>query len=210
MTKFRRPIEEILEEFKKPIPSELLKVKPTYSKGRKSGEVQYVPWYVLISLLEEITPAFDWEIRSQHFGDRTVVEGRLTIRAAEGDFVREATGQEESDCDGFGDPTSNAEAMALRRCCAKFGLGLALWGGSSSSIQPGTVTRQKIVRQKLLDRLQDYFAGDSQHVKDQTATLFGRVIPRREMTDAQLLQLVLLLDKQAGVVEEKQFPHTIH
>lgn len=23
--------------------------------------------------------------------------------------------------------TSNSEAMSLRRCCAKFGLGLALW-----------------------------------------------------------------------------------
>ncbi|WP_228016134.1 hypothetical protein [Synechocystis salina] len=26
-----------------------------------------------------------------------------------------------------GDPSSNAEAMALRRCCAKFGLGRDLW-----------------------------------------------------------------------------------
>jgi hypothetical protein len=55
------------------------------------------------------------------------VEGRLTIHAAKGNFTREATGQELTECDGYGDPTSNAEAMALRRCCAKFGLGLHLW-----------------------------------------------------------------------------------
>jgi hypothetical protein len=58
---------------------------------------------------------------------RTVIEGRLTLRAAEGNFVREATGTEDNEIDSWGDPSSNAEAMALRRCCAKFGLGLHLW-----------------------------------------------------------------------------------
>lgn len=124
---FRRPISEILEDFAKPIPGRLLKRKPTYSKGRKTGEVDYVPWWTMIRLLEFYAPGFDWQVRSHFMGDRTVVEGKLTIRAAEGDFIREATGQEESEVDGYGDPTSNAEAMALRRCCAKFGLGLHLW-----------------------------------------------------------------------------------
>ena len=41
-------------------------------------------------------PGYDWQVRVQYLGERTVVEGRLTIRAAEGDFTREATGQEET------------------------------------------------------------------------------------------------------------------
>jgi hypothetical protein len=60
-------------------------------------------------------------------GDRTVIEGSLTIHGSDGSLTREATGNEGSDVDGYGDPSSNAEAMALRRCCAKFGLGLSLW-----------------------------------------------------------------------------------
>jgi hypothetical protein len=128
---FRRPILEILSDFSKPIPSRFIKKKPVFSRRNgqlvKTGEVDYVSWSTYIKLLEYYAPGYDWEIRVQYLGDRTVVEGRLTIRAIEGDFVREATGQEESDVDGYGDPCSNAEASALRRCCAKFGLGLHLW-----------------------------------------------------------------------------------
>ncbi len=54
--------------------------------------------------------------------------GKLTIKAAEGDFTRSATGNEDSEVDSWGDPYSNAEAMCFRRCVAKFGLGLGLWG----------------------------------------------------------------------------------
>lgn len=80
-----------------------------------------------IRLLEYYAPGYDWEVRVQYLGERTVVEGKLTIKAAEGEFIREATGQEDSEVDGYGDPVSNAEASALRRACAKFGLGLHLW-----------------------------------------------------------------------------------
>jgi hypothetical protein len=45
-------------------------------------------------------------------------------------FYREATGTEEEpdeDEKMYGDPSSNAEAMALKRAAAKFGLGLYLY-----------------------------------------------------------------------------------
>jgi hypothetical protein len=45
----------------------------------------------------------------------------------EGIIYREATGQEEGDCGSYGDPSSNAESMALRRAAAKFGLALYLY-----------------------------------------------------------------------------------
>jgi len=69
------------------------------------------------------------------------IVGRLSIPCADGDVWREATGTEclkEIKTDkgtgeviikelAYGDPTSNAEAMALRRAAAKFGLGLYLY-----------------------------------------------------------------------------------
>ncbi|MCG9893584.1 MAG: hypothetical protein MH252_21240 [Thermosynechococcaceae cyanobacterium MS004] len=112
---FRRSILEILKDFREPIPERFIKTK--ILKGNK---IYFVPWYNYIKLLEYFAPGFQWEVRTHYNGDRTVVEGKLTVLALEGDFVREATGTEENDIDAWGDPSSNAEAMALRRCCAKF------------------------------------------------------------------------------------------
>jgi hypothetical protein len=119
---FRRPILEILGDFQKPIPKRFIKIKTI--KGQR---IDFVSWYSYIRLLEYYAPGFSWEVRTHYNGDRTVVEGRLTIRAAEGNFIREATGTEDNEIDSWGDPSSNAEAMSLRRCCAKFGIGLHLW-----------------------------------------------------------------------------------
>jgi len=58
---------------------------------------------------------------------RLFVVGRLTIPNSEGNVYREATGTESLDCNSYGDPSSNAESMAFRRCCARFGLGLYLY-----------------------------------------------------------------------------------
>lgn len=84
---------------------------------------------------------WEWKIRTIYAGNRFVVEGSLTIYGSDGNLTREATGTELSDVDSYGDPTSNAEAMALRRCCAKFGVGLDLWEKSanksvSNSVKP--------------------------------------------------------------------------
>ena len=44
-----------------------------------------------------------------------------------GEKDREATGQEDETLEAYGDSSSNAESMALRRAAAKFGLGIALY-----------------------------------------------------------------------------------
>jgi hypothetical protein len=119
---YQRPILEILADLQKPIPKRFIK-----SKTLKGQRIDFVSWYSYIRLLEYYVPGFSWEVRTHYNGDRTVIEGRLTLHAAEGSFVREATGTEDNEIDSWGDPSSNAEAMALRRCCAKFGLGLHLW-----------------------------------------------------------------------------------
>jgi hypothetical protein len=52
---------------------------------------------------------------------------RISIPCLEGIISREATGTEDEELKGYGDPSSNAEAMALKRAAAKFGLGLYLY-----------------------------------------------------------------------------------
>ncbi len=133
--KFRRSIADILADFSQPIPARFIGKKPVFSRQNgnlnKTGEVDYMSWSNYIKLLDYFAPGFDWEIRT-HLNDTTiVVEGKLTIKAEEGDFVREATGYEEIGHDGYGNAVNNAEASALRRCCAKFQLGLQFWQKST-------------------------------------------------------------------------------
>lgn len=119
---FRRPIVEILADFSQPVPSRFI------STRRQGGsQISYISWVNITKLIEYYAPGYDWGISITYTGDRVYCIGKLTIRAAEGDFTREATGNEMSDLDKFGDPSSNAEAMALRRAAAKFGLGRHLW-----------------------------------------------------------------------------------
>lgn len=150
----KRTLKEILADFDRPIESQHISKKPSFNKGQKSGDIEFVSWHTLCRLLNQHTGGYwEWKVRTQFSTDRTVVEGSLTVHGTDGSLTREATGNESSDCDGYGDPSSNAEAMALRRCCAKFGLGLSLWEkkkttsstpkSSNSKQSPSTITESK-------------------------------------------------------------------
>lgn len=130
---FRRPIIEILADVSKPIPGK-------YLAQRKQGgaTLTYLPWYNAVKLLDRCAPGWDYSITQIHTTSdaseaglplraRIFVVVRITIRAAEGDFTRESIGTELLNCGSYGDPSSNAESMALRRAAAKFGLGLYLY-----------------------------------------------------------------------------------
>ncbi|MDJ0635571.1 MAG: hypothetical protein QNJ34_20450 [Xenococcaceae cyanobacterium MO_188.B29] len=93
----------------------------------KTGEVDYLPWMTYVRLLDYYAPGWDFQVETTFDGTKIAVIGKLTIKAAEGDFTRCAIGNEDSQVDGFGDAYSNSEASALRRCSAKFGLSLHLW-----------------------------------------------------------------------------------
>ena len=134
---FRRPITDILADLAKPIP-------PRYLATRKQGGtiLTYLPWHTCCKLLDRCAPGWDYSITQIHTSsDRIFITARLTIRAAEGDISREATGTEvlkEEYFDkvtqttkirelAYGDSSSNSEGMALRRCAAKFGLARYLY-----------------------------------------------------------------------------------
>ncbi|HLO52522.1 MAG TPA: hypothetical protein VK211_29250 [Kamptonema sp.] len=138
----KRELSAILEDFNKPIKPEYLKKKPIYEKRQQVGEVPFIPWPNLCRILDQYTGGnWEWKIRSQFMGDRTLIEGSLTIHGSDGSLTREATGNEMSDCSDFGDPSSNAEAMAFRRAAAKFGIGLHLWDKKSKSNQQNSAPK---------------------------------------------------------------------
>jgi len=119
----KHQIAEILADLSKPIPKKYL---DTRKQG--SANLTYLPWYNAVKLLDRCTGGhWDYSISQMHTTDRIFLTARITIHAAEGTFSREATGTELLNCGSYGDPSSNAESMALRRAAAKLGLGLYLY-----------------------------------------------------------------------------------
>ena len=120
----QRPIAEIIADLSKPIPSK-------YLDTRRQGNTNltYLPWYNAVKLLDRCTGGhWDYSIGNIHTtSDRIFLTARITIHSAENTFHREASGTELLNCGSYGDPSSNAESMALRRCAAKFGLALYLY-----------------------------------------------------------------------------------
>jgi hypothetical protein len=95
-----------------------------------------------LASLDKYCPGWTWEIKETLISsDRIFMVGRLTIPTLEGNIYREASGTEELKREkynkdtgeyqalelAYGDPSSNAESMAFRRCAARFGLGLYLY-----------------------------------------------------------------------------------
>jgi hypothetical protein len=127
-----KTIDEILKSFDNPF-DQYIEQKPVYSKKSKTGTVDYIPWYAICDILDQLAPGWEWEVSCDYHGERTVVVGRLTIHGSDRSLTRSATGNETNDCGSYGDPCSNAEAMALRRAAAKFGIGRYLWAKSEKS-----------------------------------------------------------------------------
>lgn len=118
---------EIQAELKAPIPAAMLKQR------QQGGQtLTFLPWYNCSALADERAPGWSGEARVQDLGDAVAVVYRITVKADDGDVAREAIGYEAKSTSSYGDPTSNAEAMAFRRAWAKHGLGSSLYGGDSA------------------------------------------------------------------------------
>lgn len=118
-----RSIREIVKDLSKPIAQKHL-------RKRKQGgkEITYLAWHDAVKYLDHFAPGWCYEIRSiDSIAGKLILTVRLSILSLEGIVYREATGQEDEDMDSYGDSSSNAESMALRRASAKFGLGLHLY-----------------------------------------------------------------------------------
>jgi hypothetical protein len=118
-----RSISDIVKDLSKPVAKRHLR---TRKQGGK--EIQYIAWHDAIKYLDHYAPGWCYEIRSMNsVGGKLILTVRLSVLCLEGIVYREATGQEDETLDSYGDSSSNAESMALRRASAKFGLGLSLY-----------------------------------------------------------------------------------
>ena len=121
-----RSIKDIIADLSRPINPQRLKQRKASNKSNEM--LKYLPWYQAVRYLDYHAPGWSYEVRSiTTVGNAVAVCVRITIPCLEGLIYREATGYEPLEVKGYGDPTSNAESMALRRAAAKFGLALALY-----------------------------------------------------------------------------------
>jgi hypothetical protein len=118
-----RSIRDIVKDLSKPVAKRHLR---TRKQGGK--ELTYISWYDAVKYLDHYAPGWCYEVRSLNsISGKLILTIRLSIPCQEGIIYREATGQEEEETTSYGDSSSNAESMALRRAAAKFGLGLYLY-----------------------------------------------------------------------------------
>ncbi len=118
-----RSIRDIIKDLSKPVAKRHL-------RSRKQGgkDIKFMSWHDAIKYLDHYAPGWNYEVRNiQNIAGKLILTVRLSVPCAEGLVFREATGQEDEDRENYGDSSSNAESMALRRASAKFGLGLYLY-----------------------------------------------------------------------------------
>jgi hypothetical protein len=127
-------------------------------KSIKGQAIAYVAWYDLAEILDHLCGLgnWEWQIREvNQVGENLTLIGSLTIHGEDRSLTMMATGCESVNCSGYGDPSSNAEAMSLRRAAAKFGLGRDLWrkdkpkpSNQTKTPQKGTISREDWLKRK--------------------------------------------------------------
>ncbi len=115
--------QETLQKLREIVPRQYIK---KLNKGGSS--IDYIAWFDIATLLDDRTDYWQWEITNLTTTDKRIfMVGKLTIFCDDGELMQSATATEELNCSSYGDPSSNAEAMAMRRASAKFGLARYLW-----------------------------------------------------------------------------------
>jgi len=121
-----RPLSEILKELNKRVPDSLVKVL----RSENDFSIKYVPWHVMNRILNLHAPEWSGEVRSITYSadaKSVSVVYRVTLYGTDAEIYRESSGTASVDDTSYGDPVQKAEAMAFRRACARFGLGLHLY-----------------------------------------------------------------------------------
>ncbi|XP_059633025.1 DNA repair RAD52-like protein 1, mitochondrial [Cornus florida] len=121
-----RPLFDILKELNKKVPDSLVRVR-----SEPDGfPIKYIPWHIVNRIMNLHAPEWSGEVRSITYsadGNSVSVVYRVTLYGTDAEMYRESTGTAPLNVEGYGDPVQKAEAMAFRRACARFGLGLHLY-----------------------------------------------------------------------------------
>ena len=124
---FHRPLSHIVAALALPIPARLVASKKVPTKGGSSYSASYVHHATVRDLLDHHAPGWLWSVRLYDTAGTLYVVGTLTLVGSDGTQARDGIGNEADDLDGYGDPSSNAEAQALRRAAMAHGLCRDLW-----------------------------------------------------------------------------------
>ncbi|XWS24673.1 hypothetical protein CRYUN_Cryun27aG0002600 [Craigia yunnanensis] len=120
-----RPLSDILKELNKKVPDSLVKLRI-----EDGFNIKYIPWHIVNRIMNLHAPEWSGEVRNITYsadGKSVSVVYRVTLHGTDAEIYRESTGTTSVDDPGYGDPVQKAEAMAFRRACARFGLGLHLY-----------------------------------------------------------------------------------
>lgn len=120
-----RPLADVLRELNRRVPDRLIKVRV-----EEGFTTRYVPWHIVNRIMNLHAQEWSGEVRSITYsndGKSVSVVYRVTIYGVDAEIHRESSGTASTEDTGFGDPVQKAEAMAFRRACARFGLGLHLY-----------------------------------------------------------------------------------
>lgn len=126
----------LLEKLAEPVSEELIKTKPGI-KDRDGNEIQirYLEWHTVVDILDRVNAEWETHIKEVgHINGQIYVRVALTIAGV----TRENMGFEHSATDSYGDPFSNAYAMALKRAAALFGVGRTLYRSSEKPSVSGS------------------------------------------------------------------------
>lgn len=118
-----RPINSIIADLSKQLPARHLK-----QRRQGNADITFIEWHTAMKYLDLYAPGWSYAVRAVSLvGSLVTAVASISIPCAEGLVTREATGCEDVNSKGYGDPVSNAEAMALKRAASKFGLALYLY-----------------------------------------------------------------------------------
>ncbi|XP_041009616.1 DNA repair RAD52-like protein 1, mitochondrial [Juglans microcarpa x Juglans regia] len=120
-----RPLSEILKELNKKVPESVVK-----TRLEDGFAMKYIPWHIVNRIMNLHAPEWSGEVRSITYsadGKTVSVVYRVTLYGTDAELYRESTGTASVADTNYGDPIQKAEAMAFRRACARFGLGLHLY-----------------------------------------------------------------------------------
>lgn len=124
---FLKPLRAIVDALARPIPPRLISQKKVPTKKGGSYSADFVHHATICDLLDYHAPGWAWNVCLFDTAGKLYVVGTLTLVGTDGTQARDGIGNADDDLDGYGDPSSNAEAQALRRAAMAHGLGRALW-----------------------------------------------------------------------------------
>ena len=122
---FLRTLREIVDALSRPVPPRLIRQKKV--PGKSGFSADYIHHTTVRDLLDRHAPGWLWSVRLYDAAGTLYVVGTLTLVGSDRTQARDGVGNESDSIDGYGDPSSNAEAQALRRAAMAHGLCRDLW-----------------------------------------------------------------------------------